>query len=173
MKKIALSIYTCFCCLALFGQEAQKTAILPTSNEVVAPVAGEFQNAEMIMSFVMGEAAVGSISNEENEEGITILQGFQHPSIVLLETAIEEIYIESIRIYPNPATEQVYLDFPSEVLPNVHYSIIDISGKALTNGSVRSNEQIDIGHFTTGVYLLSLQTKDGEKIGTYQLQKSE
>lgn len=172
MKKLIISLCSCFCCFALMGQETQKTAILPSSHQVIAPITGAFQNADMTMSFVMGETAVGSKS-DESEEGVVVLQGFQHPSIVLLGTAIEDIYIESIRIYPNPVAEQVFLDFPTEVFPEVQYSIIDVKGQVLENGSAQTDQAIDVSDFVSGIYLLSLQTSKGELIGTYKLQKSE
>lgn len=169
MKKLILLLFFVSISTTLIGQTEQKTAIQPTSYQVIVPVAGEFENEDVQMSFTVGETAVGT---EETEEGnVSAAVGFQHPTIILLNTSIEDIYVDDIHIFPNPTTEAVRIDFPEEIFPTVNYTITDLNGKVLAESKLSASEMIDLGNFVNGIYIVSLRSEKGELIGTYRLEK--
>lgn len=69
-------------------------------------------------------------------------------------TNIEESDGAQLSIYPNPATESISLKNVSDV----EYTIYDALGKVMAKG-VTSGEQISVGHFSNGVYLLNVDGK--------------
>jgi len=169
MKKVILSICFIFTAVNLLGQTAQKTAIQPTSYQVIVPVAGEFENEDVQMSFTVGETAVGTAEGEDG--AVSAAVGFQHPSIILLGTSIEELYIDEIKLFPNPTSEAISLDFPEEIFPTVNYVITDLTGKVMSENSLSASEMIDLGSFANGIYILSLKTEKGDLIGSYRFEK--
>ncbi|TXE06265.1 T9SS type A sorting domain-containing protein [Seonamhaeicola algicola] len=59
-----------------------------------------------------------------------------------------------IKLYPNPVANQINLDLP--VLNNKYnYSIIDMSGKTITNGTTDS-KQINVSTLSSGMYFIKL-----------------
>lgn len=169
MKKLILLLFFVFISTALIGQTAQTTAIQPTSYQVIVPVAGEFENENIQLSFTVGENAVGT---EDGEDGsVSAAVGFQHPTIILLGTSLEDIYVDDIHIFPNPTSEAVFLDFPEEIFPTVNYIITDLNGKIMSDSKVSASELISLDGFTKGIYIISLSTDKGEVIGTYRVEK--
>ncbi|MDC9721329.1 MAG: endonuclease [Urechidicola sp.] len=73
--------------------------------------------------------------------------------------AVNDYTLESIRIYPNPASGNT---LTIEVLENVTISVFDILGKQVLNTQVsRTNNQIDISDLNSGIYMIRLQTENG------------
>ena len=73
------------------------------------------------------------------------------------------------RIYPNPANEQIAVEF-SSVESNVFLRILDIRGKAVVEKSVASlKANINIADLKPGIYIV--QIYDGHRLGTSKLIK--
>jgi hypothetical protein len=71
---------------------------------------------------------------------------------------IETSKAESIRIYPNPAFEYVYI----ELSRNTHIKMYDHTGKLIYSEDHSSGAQtINISEFKEGLYILSLHMDDG------------
>lgn len=72
-------------------------------------------------------------------------------------TQIETIVPEkSIKIYPNPASDEIFFDF-SELGPvRMDIEIIDINGKSLLHKSVNGHEliKLDSDYLNSGIYIL-------------------
>tara|TARA_B110000977_G_scaffold34070_1_gene45408 strand:+ start:819 stop:3572 length:2754 start_codon:yes stop_codon:yes gene_type:complete len=63
-----------------------------------------------------------------------------------------------LKIYPNPSTGILNLEIPNNKMVDYKYSIVDILGKIVTKGDIKSNiTTIDIGRFSDGKYVLNLQ----------------
>ena len=65
-----------------------------------------------------------------------------------------------IKLYPNPAINEITLDvvlFDDEIM---NYTIYDISGRQITSGSVDGNnsEMINVNALQSGIYLINLQS---------------
>lgn len=82
---------------------------------------------------------------------------------------------QSLEIYPNPATQSITLQIPSEA-PTLSVSITDLLGRELNhqiimNGTFGSSE-MDISRLPGGFYLVSANTPDG-KVYVGKLRKAE
>jgi hypothetical protein len=64
-------------------------------------------------------------------------------------------------IHPNPATDKVTLHIPSLNNKKVSYTLYDMQGKALLNGTAGSNSDIDVHSLAAGMYMLHLQSNEG------------
>ncbi len=64
-------------------------------------------------------------------------------------------------IYPNPATDKLYLTGNST--ENATYEITTIEGKALQSGAV-SGGNINIGNLKTGIYIIKIKTDAGDRV---------
>ncbi|MEL6810359.1 MAG: T9SS type A sorting domain-containing protein [Bacteroidota bacterium] len=84
----------------------------------------------------------------------------EDPTLLLEDT--EEA---RMAVYPNPVNTKLYVQFLSG--KELEYSVFDISGKKLIQGTYSSNG-IDVGLLETGVYFLQLKSTDGK---TQQVEK--
>jgi len=80
---------------------------------------------------------------------------------------IREIVDASVKIHPNPVSDQLYLSYETNVdLGELRLSIIDVAGKKVVNGLVIDNKLnpgykeyvIDVSAYPEGTYLLKLST---------------
>jgi Secretion system C-terminal sorting domain len=64
----------------------------------------------------------------------------------------------SVTVYPNPVSSIVTLSFSNKVLFNSQAVLTDIQGKQVIKFIINNyQEQIDMSHFSSGMYLLKLQ----------------
>ena len=69
----------------------------------------------------------------------------------------------SLRIYPNPATNEIYIRFSDgESHPPLNISIFNISGKVLYQSTFRENQAIDISGLYPGTYFMRLNDKSNK-----------
>ncbi len=70
---------------------------------------------------------------------------------------------KSIVIYPNPAKDEIQIDFKklnASQLENIQYLITDISGKIVLKGNVRSNQQtvlLQLNSLNNGIYIIHVE----------------
>jgi hypothetical protein len=78
---------------------------------------------------------------------------------------------DQIKIYPNPSTGILNLEIPNNKMAHYKYTIIDISGKKVIQGEIKSNiTRIDIGGFLDGKYVLNLQNSNSIISGYFILK---
>ncbi|RYU92927.1 T9SS type A sorting domain-containing protein [Emticicia agri] len=86
--------------------------------------------------------------------------------IILEPLATEEIQKDGIRLFPNPASEQLTVEFLSPQPATSVISLIDMTGKVLQQNTSTVNqgkqELINLTPYNTGSYILKI--KIGEKI---------
>jgi len=63
-------------------------------------------------------------------------------------------------ISPNPATDQIAIDFGNKFASNATIEIFDISGKRIRTESLSTSNTINIQHLAKGIYFLKLQNDD-------------
>jgi PKD repeat protein len=67
-------------------------------------------------------------------------------------------------VFPNPTSENVSINWDSNIT-DVMYQISDISGKViLENKITNSNRQIDLQHFSKGLYFIKITTENATQI---------
>jgi hypothetical protein len=71
---------------------------------------------------------------------------------------------ETVKIYPNPATDELFVEFGNEIYN--HILITDIRGKVVI--SINDNHQeslkIDVSQLSKGVYAISLKNEERVKV---------
>ena len=75
---------------------------------------------------------------------------------------IDPVLYDQIILYPNPANEFIYIDFPIELKVN-NYEIKSVSGQRIKSVSqqLKSGFKIEINNLKTGLYIIELQTNKG------------
>ena len=71
--------------------------------------------------------------------------------------------MEGFRIYPNPASDRLYIDYP-ESYEGANYEILNLSGQKMAKGTLKGNSiSLNNKKFKAGKYILLLQGKCGIK----------
>lgn len=75
---------------------------------------------------------------------------------LVLPTVISNINSQSnsLQISPNPATDEVQLDFGND--GNATYTVSDLSGRTLLKGSTTTGSKINIAGLSPGMYVINL-----------------
>ena len=81
-------------------------------------------------------------------------------NITEVATGIQQTGVNEIVISPNPVRDG--FDIKTET-PLVSVTIYDLHGRMLLDRKTVNGEFIQVGHFPSGIYLLSIQTSDGIK----------
>ena len=63
--------------------------------------------------------------------------------------------VNNLNIYPNPASNQLYVKLKSSDL--VHFEIRSISGKIIKEGTLVSNNYIDVSRINSGTYIIKIR----------------
>lgn len=64
--------------------------------------------------------------------------------------------IDNISVYPNPAKNTIYIEYPELSNQRISYKLIDITGIILQQGKMNEGT-IDISRFKKGVYILNIE----------------
>jgi len=89
-------------------------------------------------------------------------------------TSIVRIENEVIRIYPNPATDYLQIEFKENSLSNWQVEIFDIKGslqKTISLENVNSNQNINLQDLAKGTYLIQLTDLENNKVESFQILK--
>ena len=123
-------------------------------NETVLsiPVSVSFSNVTLINA-----QAIEILTNPITTQAEVI------SSIGAIENTLPEI-----AIYPNPATEILYIDNPNH--ENLAITIMNVLGQNVVEQNISANENhsiIDISHLDSGYYLAKIEGQNEQK--TYKL----
>ena len=67
---------------------------------------------------------------------------------------------DDVKMFPNPATTQLNLEFPEGMIVN-NLKIFSLNGGIFRNADATDDlERVDISNLTPGIYFLSIQTED-------------
>lgn len=133
---------------------------------------------QVVFSILAGPAAVeGDLVTLTGDEGTVEIQAFQQGNAVFMEavavnsfeviedtdTNIEELVAYShFKVFPNPATDKLYIKNTQTNYSTEGFVILDISGNVVkADFSPDLNEgliQIDVSQLTKGIYLIKLNT---------------
>ena len=86
--------------------------------------------------------------------------------IDLHEFSINELaLLELIKVYPNPASDYVYIELPEELTQNASVTISDLQGKVLATQPLENTatSKIDINQYASGIYIINLQLNGASK----------
>ena len=86
--------------------------------------------------------------------------------IDLHEFSINELaLLELIKVYPNPASDYVYIELPEELTQNASVTTSDVQGKILATQPLENTttSKIDISQYASGIYIINLQLSGASK----------
>ncbi len=95
---------------------------------------------------------------------------FQHNTnftdINWITTAISEVRDLSLRMYPNPATDKVFIEMDEISGSEIQVSVFDITGKLKYQQIKPMNNKIEIEvqNFENGIYLISVKTNSKQQM---------
>ena len=114
--------------------------------------------AEGEVTVTLPEGAVtDNVGNENPSTAITY--NYDDPST----TGLNRITEESIKIYPNPADDNLHIELENESA----VSIINLNGSVLYQNTRLLNETISLSSFLPGIYIV--QVKNGDKVTRHRL----
>jgi len=91
----------------------------------------------------------------------------QKPAVA---ASIEKMQLSSFRVYPNPASSKIIIEF-KDVQPD-YFTITDISGRQLKAVNVvNSTHELDVTSFPDGIYFIAFYGKNG-LMGTKKIMKN-
>lgn len=96
-----------------------------------------------------------SVIGTANNNGYYLRQGYQQPHkpIKVIKTSVDGL---KALVYPNPFNYSVQILLKESNSKNIAVEIYDVAGKMLYNKNFTpsKNIQLDLSHFSSGVYLL-------------------
>ncbi len=77
--------------------------------------------------------------------------------------------ISDITLYPNPSSNNIYIDLTSEEAGDIQFRIFDMTGKLIQQETVSHNGgslhyQTSVNDLAKGIYIMRIQTNKGESI---------
>jgi hypothetical protein len=91
-------------------------------------------------------------------------------------TAVEDYNgLEDLTVYPNPATDQVTIDFSLNESTNVNVRLMDMTGKTLRQGAFGGEQganriQFGLQDVARGMYLLEISNTEGKSVRKVTVQ---
>ena len=156
-----------FLILGVFQGKAQELqpSLLSTSGDF-------FKNESYSISWSLGEIAIETFTQTNN----ILTQGFQQTK--LTTTGIKENTTEEsqITIYPNPATDRIFVNFDSKEYSWYMLEIFDLIGSKKIRQEIKNRSEkieIKISDLESGTYLLHLKSDKNENPKIYLFQKIE
>jgi hypothetical protein len=164
MKKLVLFLALITVVLFASSQEFKPS--------VIANGGGKLSNTGIKMSYTIGEAVTGKISNSS----VIFTEGFQQSSagitVSVTEKPAEGL---EIRVFPNPSKDLVNISFNNKEAENIIIQLIDINGIILLEKKTTEQvieTQVSLAGFAGNTYLLKISTLSGIQLGTFKIQKT-
>ena len=146
------------CGSAIFAQTIQ--------NSVISSTGGSASLGNVKMDYTLGETVIETFS----AGGYTLTQGFHQTNLTLVAIENVELFAE-ITIYPNPATDFIYVEIP-ENHAVLEFLLYDVSGKLLkTYAHSSTHLTIDLGVYARGTYYLQAVNLKNKEVKTFKLVK--
>jgi hypothetical protein len=136
-------------------------------QEVIASAGGYNTNGNLSISWTLGETIIPTFQNGD----LILTHGFQQKLIL---TTIEENLdvLVDVKIFPNPASEIVNIQFESPLTGEVKVYILDNQGRQVIKDALESTmteKQINLQDVPPGIYFIRL-TK-GKLVNVYKVVK--
>ncbi len=138
------------------------------SPEIITTSGDYYTNPYSSLSVTIGEPLTETIS----DSSVILTQGFQQSSYVI--TVIEEILSDNfkVKVYPNPATDYINIDFNIKDHSDILIQLSDANGRILLKENINSesfSKKLNLNIYAAGTYFLRLTSEDYSK--TYKIVK--
>ena len=134
------------------------------NQEVIATSGGYNVNGNISVSWTLGETIIPTLHSQDGS--LVLAHGFQQK---LLVTAIEETLSDlfKIKVFPNPASDVINIQFESPVNDEIIVDILDTQGKLLKTDKIEpasTEKQINLQDLPGGIYYFRLSNDKNRSI---------
>ncbi len=155
MKKTTLLACIVFATQLMYSQEA-----IPTSG---GDATGSGGSSSYTLGQLMYTTNIGSGTVSQGVQQAFEFQTLSNPEF-------NTINLSAIT-YPNPTSDYVMLKISDHALDNLSYHLIDINGKAISNGRIINGDtQINMHQLAIGMYLLKVN-QNNQELKTFKIIK--
>ncbi len=166
MKKYVFILLSCFLSFLSFGQNDT------ISSYVIATAGGDTTVNGVSVSWTLGEVAIETIANDDST--LILTQGFQQGyfEITSIGEPLSNNFI--LKIYPNPASEFVWVALESEEIKDAIVELYDMEGKLVYNSKlnvVEGPNKIELNRLSSSQYILRISDATGNVLQTFKLIK--
>ena len=140
------------------------------AQETVTTTGGEASGTGGTVSYTVGQVLYNTNSGTSNSEA----QGVQQPYEISIVVGIEAQQGISLlcQVYPNPSTNYLVLEVENYDLKDLHYQLLDVSGKLLKSKRIESTTStISMKSYVPSVYLLQV-ISESTIIQTFKIIKN-
>ncbi|MCH9659530.1 MAG: T9SS type A sorting domain-containing protein [Bacteroidetes bacterium] len=140
------------------------------SQTVIANAGATISGASNTLSFTLGEPVIGAINNSES-----LGQGFWLGAIEGVVLSSGDFTLDTkATVYPNPANNQLTIEFTDMMGQDFSIIFFDIQGRAVLRRELRetaNSEILDLDSLSRGTYLMVLTTKATQQSKTFKIIK--
>ena len=158
MKKLLLLLF-----IGIVGMGTAQTI----ENVTFSSAASSDDNFQPVMGTPYGASLSGAGGSLE------ISASFGESAYEESSLSAEEISIQSnIRVFPNPTTYVVNVDLSQLSKGEYQLYLVDLQGKVIYQQTTTEKSiELDMRNYSTGSYVLKVQTKGTQQIDTFQIIK--
>lgn len=136
---------------AFFLLHLSITAQIKASSQVISSVGMASQNLGLRANATVGEVVIFS----QSQNTFYVGQGFQNTELIKIVSAKDPFKLpQSIKLYPNPAHNLIFIDSEEEVEA---LSIINNSGYLINIQHQKTDKYFDISFLKEGIYYLNIK----------------
>ena len=120
------------------------------------------------------QTSTARFRRKARREGFTEFDSSNIITILVETTSIEDIENDVIRIYPNPVTNDLQIEFKENNSSNWLVEIFDIKGslqKTMKFENVQDNQTINLHNLAKGTYLIQLTDLEDDKVERFKFLK--
>lgn len=160
MKRFLFILFLFISVTVAFGQQ---------KLDVISSAGGYSVATGISISWTLGETIIPNFTSPDGT--ISLAHGFQQKLII---TKVEELIENqvSVKVYPNPASEFVKIEFEQPVDSEIRMSIVDYRGKVVLTDIVGPGTyyfEVNLQNLSSGIYFLRLQK--GKFVNVYRVVK--
>jgi Secretion system C-terminal sorting domain len=170
MKKVVLGLIA----IVSVGVSTSKAQTIGSLERQVIASSGEYLTSPSLnLSCTVGEPIVETLFNVK----LILTQGFQQP----LETEITSVDLDmadwSIKAFPNPFNENVNIEISSDKSSEFVIGITNLIGQNLGMEYLANHYpgknvySLNTAHLSTGMYIITISSKDGKLLKSFKLSK--
>ena len=141
-----------------------------TNPEVLSTAGKTFQGNAIQLDWTIGDLAISSIQNSNYQ----ITQGFHQPYYIVSKIHEFPLAIGQIKLFPNPTTDYLSLEFSFEEQSTFIIQLFDTSGKMIwvkTKKGKEIEDNISLRDLPNGSYFLSFIVDETLYSKTFKIQK--
>ncbi len=162
MKQIITLLALFFIILRVEGQSL--------SPHVIAAIGGFSSADDISLNWTVGETFTATHTTGD----FYLTQGFQQPGFMIVSAELTTLPDFEIRLYPNPATDFIRVEWTSDIRSEVHVELYDLLGRRISHLKSDNNSshiRVNMQSLQRSAYLLRVYSGDGEFSKTFRIIK--